>query len=176
MQEELKNRLLRFLEKIVNSLPGVEAKTIEAEAFLLEMQVRMSNRNLTLETPVELVPILGDLTESQAVHYESIRWLLDPMGPRAVGKTHLMALAFIQHSLYYGTWVRIYDHGYHINSTQEMLERITCIVGRMKGIRLTFRNPTREAVEIKVARIQDEIHKPFLKGTWDEREKISGDR
>ena len=138
MQIELKERVLKFLQKIVKGVySAMEIKEITAEAFILEMQVRMSNRNLTLETPVELQPIQATLTESQLEHYQTIRWLLDPMGPRAVGKTELMAMAFIQHSLYYGIWVRVYDHTSHPRGPEEVVERMHKIVSGMKGIRIS---------------------------------------
>ena len=34
------------------------------------------------------------LSKEQIKHYESIKWLLDPIGPRGMGKTQLMAMVF----------------------------------------------------------------------------------
>ncbi|MCP4374047.1 MAG: hypothetical protein GY797_38970 [Deltaproteobacteria bacterium] len=156
MQTELKAKLLKFLQKIIDSVPGTDLKTIEPEAFLLEMQVRMSNRNLTLETPKEIFPLINGMTESQAEHFHTIRWLIDPMGPRAIGKTHLMAVAFIQHSLYYGVWVNVFNHSANPVETKEMLERIQMIVGNIKELRLSIKSPMSGTPKIKVARIQED--------------------
>ena len=49
------------------------------------------------------------LTKEQAKHYDSIKWLL--FGPRACGRTHLMATLFVERA-FYDTLNRVYvfDH------------------------------------------------------------------
>jgi len=174
MQIELKQNLLRFLQKIINSVPGVHSKEITAEAFELEMNLRMSRRNLNLRIPKEMYELLSGLTEYQREHYETISWLTDPMGPRAMGKTHLMAISFIQHSLFFGTWVTIYNHNNSPDAIREMVDRIQKIVSEMDDLRLSVRGmgPSRSMhnkPSILVARIPSE--KLMYKGEWKNERK-----
>ena len=54
------------------------------------------------------------LTPDQATKFESILWLTDPLGRRGTGRTELLALAYVQHSISYQTWVNIVNHGFII--------------------------------------------------------------
>ena len=51
------------------------------------------------------------LTKKQEKYAEAIEWLLDPNGPRAEGRTFLMAYTFIKLALQNrGTWIQVFDH------------------------------------------------------------------
>lgn len=50
-----------------------------------------------------------NLTDEQYSHFESAKWLY--FGPRAVGRTHVIACAIIDYAIHHqGEWVDIFDH------------------------------------------------------------------
>jgi hypothetical protein len=113
MQIEIKEKLLTFLKKIANANPDIPIKVLKAEAMELETNLTLSEYSINLQTPKELYKEIAGLSGYQKRHFETVVWLTNPMGPRGVGRTQLMALSFIQHSLYCGDWVRVYDHNYN---------------------------------------------------------------
>jgi hypothetical protein len=70
------------------------------------------------------------LTEEQARRYEAILWLTDPLGSRGTGRTQLLAMAYIQHSITGRCWVSIVNHGLrHPMANRELINRIVYLVG-----------------------------------------------
>lgn len=51
------------------------------------------------------------LSEEQKKYHEAVKWLLDPVGNRARGRTFLMAMVFIELAIEdRGRWVTFFDH------------------------------------------------------------------
>ena len=69
-----------------------------------------------------------NITKDQEENYKTVKWRLDPMGPRASERTQLMAMAFIEHSLYYGTWVNVFNHDTHPQCKEELIYRVQSLV------------------------------------------------
>lgn len=67
------------------------------------------------------------LTQKQAERYDTVRWLVNE-GPRASGRTTLLALAFLEKAYHnQDSWVRVFDHtqgilSNHINLTDRISE------------------------------------------------------
>lgn len=91
--------------------------------------------------PSELSSIINGLSKEQKDYYKAISWLTNPMGPRGSGRSYLMALAFIEHSLSFKIWVKINNHENNTYSTPEMLRLIINIVGKTKKLSLKIREP-----------------------------------
>ena len=72
----------------------------------------------------EIHKIISNLSQGQLQHYSTISWLLNPMGNRCTGRTHLMALAFIEHSLKHKIWVKIFDHSFDKKEMVKMINKI----------------------------------------------------
>ena len=85
------------------------------------------------------------LTPEQRRMFETVLWLTDPIGEKGSGRTHLLALAYIQHSIKYKTWVPIMNHGLeHPQANKELLDRIRGIVGNMKDYNVKINNHSRQ--------------------------------
>lgn len=157
MDIRLKKKLIRMLKKMNNSKPTAQIKDFGSDIFDLEMELRHSiNESQYFKTP-ELKPIFEFMSKEQAEHYESISWLLNPHGPKGSGKTYLMAVAFIEQSLYTGDTIRVFNHGNTPFAIREMINRISEIMSNVKGLSLTVNN---SKSTIKVKRInsyKDEI-------------------
>ena len=153
---EIKRKTIRFLQKITNADPSYTIKSFEDEALELEMELRQSYQKPVPAYPLELDNIMKELPALQKEYYESIRWLLNPKGARGSGRSHLMALAFIEHSLYYGIWIKIFDHTTHPLLVKEMLKTMSKIVGPINTLRLSIKGMQRNNIEIKVERVPDE--------------------
>jgi len=97
------------------------------------------------------------LTKEQAKHFESIQWLTNPMGPRGSGRTYLLALSFIVHSLNFRTWVIIYDHEYP-NTKRDLVHQIERIVFGIKNIKVSFRGIHNIYTEILVTPIENNVY------------------
>ncbi len=108
--------------------------------------------------PKEMSKSLSGLSDDQKKYYESLLWLINPMGPRGAGRTELMALAFIQHSLLFRIWVRVFDHSPHPYSTQEMVQRIRKIVNKIEGLKLDV-DLEKGMLQIKVSHINPNLYK-----------------
>ncbi len=80
------------------------------------------------------------LTGDQINKLETILWLTDPLGGRGSGRTELLALAYVQHSISYRTWVNVVNHGfYHPMNDKELLDRILAVVHQMGGYTVKIR-------------------------------------
>ncbi len=80
------------------------------------------------------------LTEDQSKKLETILWLTDPLGGRGSGRTQVLAIAYIQHSIKYKTWIYIVNHGMaHPMADKELSDRILGIVGGMVGYSVKIR-------------------------------------
>jgi len=99
-----------------------------------------------------------ELPKGQKTKLETILWLTNPMGPRGSGRTYLLALSFIMHSLNYRTWVTIYNHDTHHNSKQELLSQIERIVYSITGATLKIKNMHRNKPEILVEPAKNHIY------------------
>lgn len=78
------------------------------------------------------------LTEEQKEKYEAIRWLLAD-GPRAQGKSLLMAMAFIDRAgSRLGEWVPIFDHFRHHHATKFLINTIMAVFNSKESIK-TYR-------------------------------------
>lgn len=81
------------------------------------------------------------LTEDQVKKLEAILWLTDPLGGRGSGRTQILAMAYVQHSINYRCWVHVVNHGLkHPMADKELLERILAIVNGMGGYTVRIRN------------------------------------
>jgi len=98
------------------------------------------------------------LPKSQQAKFETVKWLTDPMGPRGSGRTYLLALSFIMHSLNYRTWIHVYNHDSHISSGKELLEQIITIVNGIKGVRLLIKGEHSNKIEILVEPIPEKVY------------------
>lgn len=97
-------------------------------------------------------PLSINLSKKQSEYYAAIKWLTNPMGPRGSGRTHLMAVTFIEHSLYFKMAIPIYNHGDNAYTKQEMLKRISDIVGDQKDLCLEIKNINSSTPTIHVKR------------------------
>lgn len=98
------------------------------------------------------------LPSEQAKKFETIQWLTDPMGPRGSGRTHLLALAFITHSLKYGISIPIYDHDFHPYSKKGMILIIEKIVSGMEGFTVAFKGMHNQLTKILVTPKENHIY------------------
>ena len=172
MDIELKARLIEFFDKLsgIEKVEKVLTKTeindrmyhFENEAFELGIELRKSFKLPHAKAEFnELAPIFKSLSSYQMEHYETVFWLLNPQGPRAVGKTHLMALAFIEHSLYHGMWVDIFNHNVQAPySISEIMVRVQEIVESIPGLILLIRKHPRTS--IRVRRKSEEITRRYI--------------
>ena len=80
------------------------------------------------------------LTEDQSKKLEAILWLTDPFGGRGTGRTQVLALAYVQHSISYRTWVPIVNHGFRYPmNDKELCDRILQVVHAMGGYTVKIR-------------------------------------
>jgi hypothetical protein len=96
-----------------------------------------------------------ELSKEQAKHYESIKWLISE-GQRGSGRTYLMALAFVEKSIYEGGWVRIFDHTPYEIAQKQLLMQIDNIVSKMDGYNLQIRGLNNRYPEIWVFKMEEE--------------------
>lgn len=100
------------------------------------------------------------LTEDQAKKFETIKWLTDPLGSRGSGRTQLLAMAYINHSLNYKTWVSIINHGNnHPMADKELIDRIVGIVHKMGEYTVKIK---RQSSSILVEPIIKEYDEPYF--------------
>ena len=104
--------------------------------------------------PNELESEFLNLSTEQAQHYKAVSWLLNPVGPRGSGRTHLMALAFIEHSLKHNMAVDIFDHSREVNNPivrGEMIQEIRRIIENTEGrLKLYFSDIHSRRIKIRV--------------------------
>jgi len=105
-------------------------------------------------------PITIELTPDQAQKYEAIKWLLNIFGPRGSGRTHLMAMAFIEHSLNFDTDIEIFNHDQGFRGTREIMHRIQNIVSSHDGLVLSIKNPQGNRPIIRVKREEITLWNP----------------
>lgn len=161
---ETKARVIRFFQKIANSKPTDTIRDFEGEALELEMELRKSYRMPHTPRPWELEKTIMNLSNEQKEHYESISWLMNPMGPRGSGRSHLLALSFIEHSLFYRIWIRLSNHGDHPYADKEILALVKKIMSSLKGLHLQVKRKG-NITEIKVSRNCTE-HMPTWRKIW----------
>ena len=101
------------------------------------------------------------MSEQQLKYYDAILWLTNPMGPRGSGRTYLLALSFITHSLKYKTWISIYDHESHTYAKQDLIRQITTIVNNIKSLKYQIRND-QYTTEILVKPIENYIYNNII--------------
>jgi len=97
-------------------------------------------------------PFSINLCKNQFKYYEAVKWLTNPMGQRGSGRTYLMAIAFIEHSLNFNMSVPIYNHDNNFVTQQEMLKRISDIIVDQKGLYLKIENAQGHVPTIYVKR------------------------
>jgi len=105
------------------------------------------------------------LTEDQAKKFETIKWLTDPLGGRGSGRTELLALAYVQHSISYRCWVTIVNHGfYHQINDKELTDRVLGIVHNMGGYTVKIkRQPLSILVEPIPPKCEETNQSPFTR-------------
>lgn len=98
-----------------------------------------------METPNTIM-----LSKDQAEKFKTIQWLTNPLGSRGSGRTYLLALSFIVHSLNYRTWVTIYDHGTHPYAKKDLIKQIELIIFEMGKLTVTFKGLHHGRTEILI--------------------------
>lgn len=100
----------------------------------------------------ELDEIIKNLSTEQVDHFKTISWLLNPMGPRGAGRTHLMALVFIEHSLKYGIWIIPFNHNHphHPYRENEIMEKIKKIINEIPSLHLRIKRNRNIGIEIMI--------------------------
>ncbi len=71
--------------------------------------------------------IRNQVDPSQMEYFDAIKWLIGD-GPRASGRTHLLALSFIDKALKTGSPVELWDHHGGRGDLRHLLDRISQIV------------------------------------------------
>jgi len=147
-----KELLFTFLEHIVSSF---SPKTVDPKTIQIEVGIRKNNNYQETNEPKELRQELTNLTVGQSNHYPAISWLLNPLGPRGTGRTRLMALAFIEHSLNHSIWISIYDHT--PNNSIDLLQQIKIIINNCPSLELKIKGKfTKEIL------VSKKISEPFI--------------
>lgn len=105
------------------------------------------------------------LSKDQQKKFEVIQWLTDPMGPRGSGRSYLLALSFVMHSLKYRTWVTIFDHDNRLLSKRDLLHQIESIVYGIKGVRLKIKGEpiNHPRTEIMIEPIENYVYRDNIK-------------
>lgn len=114
-----------------------------------------------------------ELTPDQTKKFETVLWLTDPLGGRATGRTQLLALAYVQHSLSYRTWVHLVNHGFsHPMNDKELIDRVLAVVHNMGGHTVKIRGRQDRTPSILVEPIPPKMEETkYYRGEWKDAEK-----
>ena len=87
------------------------------------------------------VALVLNISKLQTKHHDSVKWLL--MGARASGRSHLMAIVFIEKAIQeLGNWIEVFDHVPYRECPRFVLEVILKIL-------------TNSDVEFKMSRLHN---------------------
>ncbi len=132
----IKKEFFNFLDRLIKSIPIPFCKTVDPKSIEVEVLIRRSDKNWASNNTKGLEIELSKLTESQMNHYAAVSWLTNPFGPRGSGRTHLMALSFIEHSLQNrGVWIKVFDH-FSGSYGEEMINKVQDIINNCPALEL----------------------------------------
>lgn len=103
------------------------------------------------------------LTPDQLEKFETIKWLTDPLGARGSGRTQLLAMAYIQHSISYRCWVTVVNHGmgHHPMAITELLDRIKYLIPEKYNLKIKSLNSRMPSILVEPIPDKNDIIKQY---------------